>query len=319
MNAYQALKVHNKPEFSEHLKNIENVDADLFNKEKILSFAKKYDSMPKKVEEKVLEALDEIKKDEGYTKIAKAIYYCLKNDIDPDFFKPDFKEGIKAQFAMFFPVWYILEDFAGDMEKRGIDKLIIKNSVAPVCNCIKRNESLAGEMGTSAYYFWIYKYAKGELFRINDFEYETSKKDGKDIINIHIPAGTKLNIYENLKSFMSAIEFFDKFFPEYKMTGVMCESWLLSKEIEEVMGGATNISRFGDMFDRYDIGDKTGDAVFRFVYNFTAPYPPIETLPEDTTLQRKLKEYMLAGKRVHAMGGTILREEIERRIKEFEA
>lgn len=267
----------------------------------------------------VLEALEEIKKDEGYIKIANAIYYCLKNSIDPDFFKPDFKEGIKAQFALFFPVWYMLEEFAYDMEKRKIDKLIIKNSLAPVCNCIKRNETLSGEMGTSAYYFWIYKYAKGELFRINNFEYETSKKDGKDIVNIHIPAGIKLNVYENLKSFMGAIEFFDKFYPELKMTGVMCESWLLSKQIEEVMGGPTNISRFGDMFELYDIGDTLGDAVFRFVYNFVAPYPPVETLPENTSLQRNLKEYMMAGKRVYAMGGTILREEIERRIKEFEA
>ena len=41
MNAYQKLEVHNDPEFKEHLINIESVDVDLFNKEKILSFAKK--------------------------------------------------------------------------------------------------------------------------------------------------------------------------------------------------------------------------------------------------------------------------------------
>lgn len=319
MNAYEALKVHDNPEFTEHLKNIEQVNTNLFNKEKILSFAKKYDSMPKEVEEKVLEALVEIKKDESYIKIAKAIYYCLKNNIDPAHFKPDFKEGIKAQFAMFFPVWYMLEEFAFDMEKRGINSEIIKNSVAPVCGCIKRNEGLTGEPGTSAYYFWIYKYAKGELFRINEFEYETSKKDGKDMVNIHIPAGTKLNVYENLKSFKGAIDFFEKHYPEFKPEGMMCESWLLSNEIEEVMGGPTNISRFGDMFDKYSIGDERGDAVFRFVYNFAAPYPPIEDVPENTTLQRKLKAYMLSGKRVYAMGGTISKEKLEARLKEFEA
>ncbi len=315
MNAYKKLDVHNNPEFTEHLKNIEALNVDLFDKEKILAFGKNYNCMSEDVKEIVLKALEEIKNDEGYMMIAKAIFYCLKNNIEPNAFKPDFTEGIKAQFVMFFPVWYMLEEFALDMEKRAISREIIENSVAPVCGCIKRNEDLAGEMGTSAFFFWIHKYAKGELFRINDFEYETSKRDGKDIVNIHIPAGTKLNVYENLKSFKGAIDFFDRYYPEYKMTGVMCESWLLSDKIEEVMGGPTNISRFGDMFDRYDIGDTKGDAVLRFVYNFAAPYPPIEDVPEDTTLQRKLKAYMLSGKRVYALGGTISREEIDKRIK----
>ena len=174
-------------------------------------------------------------------------------------------------------------------------------------------------MGTSAYFFWIHKHAKRELFNIGAFQYEPVQKDGKYLINIHIPAGTKLNVYDNLKSFKEAMDFYDTYYPENKMEGLMCESWLLSNEIEEVMEGATNISRFGDMFTKYSIGDERGDAVFRFVYNFAAPYPPVETLPENTTLQRKLKAYMLSGKRVYAMGGTISRDELNNRLKEFEA
>ncbi len=318
MNAYEKLEIHNNPEFAEHLKNIKALEVDLFNKEKILAFGEKYNTMPEDVKEEVLKALEEIENDEGYKMIARAIFYCLKNDIEPNVFKPDFTEGIKAEFAMFFPVWYMTEEFAADMEKRGIDNEIIKKSVAPVCGCVKRNSEFKGVMGTSAFFFWIYKYAKGELFRINDFEYETYKHEEKDVVNIHIPSGTKLNVYENLKSFKGAIDFFDKYYPEYKMTGVICESWLLSKEIEEVMGGPTNISRFGDMFDRYDTGDTKGESVFRFVYGFSAPYPPVEDVPENTTLQRKLKAYMLSGKRVYNCGGTITREKLETKLKEFE-
>lgn len=319
MNAYEKLPIHNNPEFKEHLKNIEALEVDLFNKEKILAFGEKYNSMAEDVKEEVLKALEETKNDEGYQKIAKAIFYCLKNNIEPNNFMPDFEEEIKAEFAAFFPVWYMTEEFAADMEKRGIDAEIIKNSVAPVCGCIKRNSEFKGVMGTSAFFFWIIKYARGELFRINNFEYETYKHDEKDVVNIHIPPKTKLNVYENLKSFKNAIDFFDRYYPEYKMSGVICQSWLLSKEIEEVMGGPTNISRFGDMFDRYDIGDTKGESVFRFVYGFAAPYPPVEELPENTTLQRRLKAYMLSGKRVYNMGGTISREELLAKLKEFEA
>ena len=49
MNAYEKLEVHQNPEFKEHLKNIEALEVDLFNKEKILGFAKKYDIMPEDV------------------------------------------------------------------------------------------------------------------------------------------------------------------------------------------------------------------------------------------------------------------------------
>ena len=174
-------------------------------------------------------------------------------------------------------------------------------------------------MGTSAYFFWIHKHALGELFNIGAFQYEPVKRDGKNLINIHIPRGTKLNVQENLTSFKEAMDFYDKYYPEYKMEGLMCESWLLSNEIEEVMGGPTNISRFGNMFKKYNMGDEKGESVFRFVYDFAAPYPPIETLPENTTLQRKLKAYMLSGKRVYNMGGTISREELLAKLKEFEA
>ena len=103
------------------------------------------------------------------------------------------------------------------------------------------------------------------------------------------------------------------------MANKVYENFYLSNEVEEVMGGPTNITRFGNMFTKYSIGDKIGESVFRFVYNFAAPYPPVEELPENTTLQRKLKAYMLSGKRVYNMGGTISREELLTKLKEFEA
>ncbi len=73
------------------------------------------------------------------------------------------------------------------------------------------------------------------------------------------------------------------------------------------------------MFDRFDIGDMKGNAVFRFVYGFSEPYPSVEELPENTSLQRKMKEYMLAGKRVYAYGGFISREDVDRKLREMES
>lgn len=319
MNAYKKLDIHKNPEFKDHLKNIEALDVDLFNKEKILAFGEKYDIMPEDVKEVTLDALSEIKNDEGYKMISKALFYCLKNDIDVLNFKPDFEEGLKAEFALFFPVWYVAEDFAKDMEKRGVSFDIISKSLAPICGCTKRNKGFKGIMGTSAFYTWIGKYAKGELFRINDFEYETFKHNGENVINIHIPSGTALNVKDNLKSFKGAVDFFEKYYPELKMKGLFCESWLLSEKIEEIMGKKTNISRFGDMFDRFETeGEQIWTSVLRFVYGFSAPYPPIEELPENTTLQKKMKEYMLNGGRVYNTAGFISMQKLFDMLSECE-
>ncbi len=317
MNAYEKVEIHKKPEFAEHLKKAEALDVNLFDKEKILRFAEKYDIMADDVKKKVLEALCEIKEDEAYKKIAKAIYYFIKNCLPIDDLKPDFEEGIKAEFVEFFPVWYSAEEYADDKERRGISKEIIIKSLSEICGFIKANEEVIGRMGTSSYFHWLSVHGQGKLFRINEFMYELAMHNEKNAVGIHIPPKTRLNVYENLKSFREAMEFFDKYYPELEMTGLICESWLLSREIEEVMGGSTNITRFGDMFDRYDVGDTKGESVFWRVYNI-AGVPPIETLPENTTMQKRMKEYMLSGKRVYACGGFISREKLYSRLREFE-
>lgn len=275
--------------------------------------------MPDEVKGYVLEALEEIKDDEVYKKICRAIYYCMKNEILVDHVIPGPEDGIKAEFSNFFPAWYMAEGFAKDMERRGVSKKIISDTLMVFSNNIQKNIRLSGIPGTRRSYDWIRYFAQGKIIQVNDFQYEIVNKDGKYMLGVHIPPKTRLNVLDNARSFKEALDFFEKFYPEYDMTGLRCISWLLSTEIEEVMGGPTNITRFGDMFERYDVGDVKGMAVFSFVFNKAKPYPPIEELPEETSMQRKMKEYMLSGKRILIKGGFISRERLDKIIKEAEA
>lgn len=318
MNVYEALEVQKDSEYAQHLKKSQEFAGDLFDREKILAFGEEYGILPEDVKEQVLIALNEIKADEGYIALCKAILYFMENNLPVTLLAPPFEEGIKAEFAMFFPVWYMAERFVRDAERRGVPKEILTKSFSGICGCIRKNKEFKGCMGSSAFFFWLPYHAKGKLFTINDFQYETAEHNGKNAVGVHIPSGTKLDVVSNLRSFKEALDFFDRFYPELNMSGMVCESWLLSPQVEEVMGKKTNISRFGDMFDRFDIGDTKGMAVFRFVYGFSEPYPSVDELPENTTLQRKMKEYMKAGKRVCAYGGFISREDVERKLKEAE-
>lgn len=285
-------------------------DCDFLNKEKILAFGQKYDIFPDNVRKEVFEALEEIKKDEHYISLCRNLLYSMKNDIPLDSLVPDFEDGLKGEYAMFFPVWNMAEESAKDMEKRGISPDIISKSFKGICSCVANNKNLKGRMGTSAYFYWLPLHAHGNLFKIGDFQYEKTEHNGKHAIGIHIPSGTKLNVRQNLLSFKEILDFFKTHYPELEISGFCCKSWLLSKEIEEVMGKKTNISRFGDMFERFSINDTTGDSVYRFVYKMTPPYPPIDELPEDTTLQKRLKEYIKSGKMMYAYGGFISKERL---------
>ncbi len=318
MNVYEALEIQKDPEYAQHLKKTQEFTDNLFDWEKILAFGEEYDILPEDVKEQVLIALEESKKDEGYVALCKAILYFMENNLEITKLAPPFEEGIKAEFAMFFPVWYMAEQFVRDAERRGVPKEILSKSFSRICGCIRKNRDFKGCMGSSAFFFWLPYYAQGKLFLLNEFDYERAEHNGKNAVGVHIPSGTKLDVASNLRSFKGALDFFDKYYPELNMSGMVCESWLLSPQVEEVMGKKTNISRFGDMFDRFDIGDTKGNAVFRFVYGFSEPYPSVDELPENTILQRRLKEYMKAGKRVYAYGGFISREDVERKLKEAE-
>lgn len=314
MNVYESLEIHHDPKYTEYLKESQTIACDLFDRERILAFGEEYGILPEDVREQVLLALDEIKDDEGYMALCKAILYFIQNSLPTKLLTPPFDEGVKAEFAMFFPVWYLAEEFAKDAEKRGVPKEIVSKSLNGICSCVRKNKDFKGCMGTSAYFFWLPLHAQGKLFTINEFQYETAAHNGKNAVGVHIPAGTKLDVRSNLLSFKGALDFFDRYYPELEMSGMVCESWLLSPQIEEVMGKKTNISRFGDMFDRFDIGDTKGNGVFRFVYGHAEPCP-VDELQEETSLQRKMKAYMKTGKRVFAYGGFISREDIDRKLE----
>ena len=317
MNVYQTILNNSDAEMAVHIRLSQEINEDCLDKERIISFGEKFDIFPSNVKTVALEALEEIKSDEGYTVLCKAILYFMKNSLPLNCLMPPFEDGIKAEFAIFFPVWYMAQENAEDMEHRGVPKDIISKSFAGICSCVEANKTFKGCIGTSAYFFWLPFHAHGKLFMINDFQYEKKEFNGNPAIGIHIPSGTKLDVCQNLLSFKGALDFFAKYYPELKISGFVCESWLLSKEIEEVMGRKTNISRFGDMFDRYDIGDTKGDAVYRFVYKLTPPYPELDDLPEDTTLRKNLKEYMKTGKRVYACGGFITTEKLHDMLRNY--
>ena len=80
-------------------------------------------------------------------------------------------------------------------------------------------------------------------------------------------------------------------------TKYICNSWLLSNQIYSILDKNSNISLFHNLFDIKD-GEDCIDDIMNFVYgiNMCNDY---NILPEQTILQRKIKEKILKGEKFY--------------------
>ena len=88
---------------------------------------------------------------------------------------------------------------------------------------------------------WVAKSIRMELFRLGRLQFEPLILDqklaqkyhlpsGEKVLNVHIPAGEKLDYCECQKSFESAKKFFSN-----EDVIFICDSWLLSPELREIL------------------------------------------------------------------------------------
>ena len=125
------------------------------------------------------------------------------------------------------------------------------------------------------------------------------------IINIHIPADGSFDKEACIKTFENARVFYKKYFPEKNFKAFACRSWLLSRELEQILKPTSNILAFQQQFYGFPVtADGTG--VFTFVFNKAAPSLEeldIDALPEETSLQRGVKQLYQKGGYIYEYGG----------------
>lgn len=116
--------------------------------------------------------------------------------------------------------------------------------------------------------------------------------EGTTVLNVHIPAGEPLDVPEVRAAMDYAPEFFRKYFQ--KTSGLfMCHSWLLSPQLKELLPEESRILQFQDLFTVHwvDQERQAEERVFGFLAEDPACYP------ENTSLQKKMRAAILAGKR----------------------
>ncbi len=129
---------------------------------------------------------------------------------------------------------------------------------------------------------------------------------GDNIVGLHIPrTGGKLSPEVIDETIAETKEFLKKYYPDYDYKCFHCASWLCNPQLVTLLGEDKNISKFCKRFNPFTL-KSDGLSVFYFVFlidDDDKVLEKLDTLPENTSLERTLKEYYKSGKVIHGMGG----------------
>ena len=151
-----------------------------------------------------------------------------------------------------------------------------------------------------------YGYALKEKILLDKKEWTLRMKKGDKAISVHIPNRSKggpLTPESVDTTLKHAREVMKKSFSDIDHKGFFCESWMMDPKLCDLLGEDSNISKFNMRYTKIPCVSK-GTAVFNFIFNQTNPDEvDIKALPENTKLERALKNHYLDGNVIYEMYG----------------
>ena len=127
---------------------------------------------------------------------------------------------------------------------------------------------------------------------------------GDGCLSIHIPVGADISKETLSQAVDTAFRILDERFPEYDARVIFGSSWILDPKLQEFVGPNSKITGLQNVFHTYP-QKCNGKGLFGYV--FPKNYESLESLPENTSLQRKLKKWYLDGGYIYDYAGAIVK------------
>lgn len=188
-----------------------------------------------------------------------------------------------------------------EYRKKGIPERIFTATMGCFPRFIEEYRASYGTYGFDRD-FWTPRQISMKLFRIGELEYEMDMQEGKRIISIHIPSDAVLTTEHCRASYEQAGQFFAEFYPQWKDLPYGCNSWLLAPGLKNVLSEDSNIIRFQNGFEVIRVNEE--DCEF-LEWVFKRKDIPYQELPEETSLQRNMKQYLLRGGKIGEADGIL--------------
>lgn len=178
-----------------------------------------------------------------------------------------------------------------DYDRLGIPEKIYVDTMGAFSRFVREYKESYGSYGFDRG-SWTPRQVSCKLFRIGQLEYELTTLDCTPVVSLHIPTDADLRPAVLRPSIREGLTELYRLFPEYAEKKVCCHSWLLSPQLKEFLPEDSNILRFQELFDIEPDSTPSSNVL---LWVFKNPKLPPETYPENTSLQRKLKQFFLNG------------------------
>lgn len=132
-------------------------------------------------------------------------------------------------------------------------------------------------------------------FRIGILEYELVEENGRREISLHIPSDADMSPAAIDASFASARAFLTQQYPDRQHAPWVCDSWMMSPALPQLLPEGSNILAFQQRFSVESVNE---DSLGVLDWVFPPHKEVSDTLPENTSLQRRMKAWLLDGKKV---------------------
>lgn len=255
--------------------------------------------MPKEVTEKILALYKELKETQNWEKIEEVMTQLFHEETWETGVKElreilgEDSQGLKMLTCM---LDCGLKTYLLYQKWRISDEIFI-DSLKCFSRFVREHHESFGIYGFDREW-WTVRQLSGKLFRIGELEYEfkENQKKGKEqrYISLHIPSDANLELEAVHRSYRLAGIFVRQYFPAYIHAKIRCSSWLLAPALREVLPSNSKIIRFQKEFVIQHVEES--ESFMQWVYKRADI--PWESLPEETTLQRNLKQYILTGRKV---------------------
>lgn len=197
--------------------------------------------------------------------------------------------------------------------RKGIADSVFYATMGCFTRFVKEHRESFGVYGFDRSY-WAYRQIAMRLFRLGTLEYEMTKYTGgdavldgvaalargDDILSVHIPSDARLDGENCHESYRLAEAFFGEHYPDYRYRAFYTNTWLLSPALPRLLPASSGILNFQNDYRIFSF-DEDSNGYKVWVYK----KPDLEPadFPENTSLQRNMKKYVLGGGRIGAAAG----------------
>jgi hypothetical protein len=139
-------------------------------------------------------------------------------------------------------------------------------------------------------------------------ERELVLEPGNEVLTFLIPASGPLRFEECGESFQQALEFFPRYFPEFKFRGFYSGAWLLDPRLQTLLPPESNIVRLQRELYLYPGLQGDNQQIYQRIFGWGVI--DINSVPWETSLQNIIGQYLNGGGHFHGGYSFMVKEDL---------